>query len=533
MPLRFLHPPKKRTVEIADINDEEMFYRVYDKPTQIYRYLAIHHKISPYFLHRNLSYMFYKNKTKTPKYVDDIALDLRQIQLENTSSLNLNIAGLFLQSYLKNDQNATLNILMNTHDNSSKYQKTIQIASVEIPINPKVSLQDKRELKLDLKKFMTQKPFTSSYLEFEVVMPEEIKLRKKPKRKNKQKCKVIDEYCSEEILVYQNNKLDLKDGMYEIKLIKKDYHGKSTKICTWESFETICKDVAFSTCLRFDLKISPSLTNKRSIIRPKIDQIKKPIVFKIIYKSFSKELDHGLYPKCPWCHLNCNYLYSLLKHLQCCHERFTFQYVESVKCHKIKVTVNENFDGSYSGSPFDYKFNTWKKIKTPVKKYPFTEILAWKPKPPSKSLKEFIDFADLQEQAYAGHRRLYFHSSNGLPMYPNELEYDSEKENDPDWLQTSMGRMLDEFVDVNEGEKELMKMWNIHLLKFSFVGKAQMELACEMFVHLNYAIIKEKKLYRNFLVHLANMVEFDVINAKIMFNVVKMYQGKFLKRVEF
>lgn len=29
-----------------------------------------------------------------------------------------------------------------------------------------------------------------------------------------------------------------------------------------------------------------------------------------------------------------------------------------------------------------------------------------------------------------------------------------------------MLQMIDEFTDVNEGEKELMKLWNLHIMKY-------------------------------------------------------------------
>jgi len=45
------------------------------------------------------------------------------------------------------------------------------------------------------------------------------------------------------------------------------------------------------------------------------------------------------------------------------------------------------------------------------------------------------------------------------------MEGDSEGENDPPWLQKKTMMMIDEFTDVNEGEKELMKMWNLHVMR--------------------------------------------------------------------
>ena len=65
----------------------------------------------------------------------------------------------------------------------------------------------------------------------------------------------------------------------------------------------------------------------------------------------------------------------------------------------------------------------------------------------------------------AGHNRLYFHSGTTLPIRPCEFDEDSEEENDPDWLRCYTERMLDEFTDVNDGEKTLMKLWNLFNLK--------------------------------------------------------------------
>lgn len=61
--------------------------------------------------------------------------------------------------------------------------------------------------------------------------------------------------------------------------------------------------------------------------------------------------------------------------------------------------------------------------------------------------------------------RVYFHSVTCLPVHPKELDVDSEDESDPLWLQQKTSQMIDEFTDVNEGEKEFIKMWDLHLMK--------------------------------------------------------------------
>lgn len=62
--------------------------------------------------------------------------------------------------------------------------------------------------------------------------------------------------------------------------------------------------------------------------------------------------------------------------------------------------------------------------------------------------------------------RLYHHTSTCLPIHPREIDVDSEGEPDPEWLRVKTTMMIDEFTDVNEGEKELMKLWNLHVMKY-------------------------------------------------------------------
>lgn len=61
---------------------------------------------------------------------------------------------------------------------------------------------------------------------------------------------------------------------------------------------------------------------------------------------------------------------------------------------------------------------------------------------------------------------LYHHTMTCLPVHPKELDIDSEGESDPAWLKQKTIMMIDDFTDVNEGEKELMKMWNLHIMKY-------------------------------------------------------------------
>lgn len=111
-----------------------------------------------------------------------------------------------------------------------------------------------------------------------------------------------------------------------------------------------------------------------------------------------------------------------------------------------------------------------------------------------------------------------------MPVHPKELDMDSEAENDPAWLQKKTLMMIDDFTDVNDGEKELMKMWNLHIMKYVFVGDCQIPIACDMFIDKRGRELLEKKLYRNFLLHMCSMCDFGLLSPEDFYTVMQRFQ---------
>uniref|UniRef100_A0AAR2JRR5 Polycomb protein VEFS-Box domain-containing protein n=1 Tax=Pygocentrus nattereri TaxID=42514 RepID=A0AAR2JRR5_PYGNA len=222
---------------------------------------------------------------------------------------------------------------------------------------------------------------------------------------------------------------------------------------------------------------------------------------------------------CPWCTLNCRKLYSLLKHLKLSHSRFIFNYVPHPKGARIDVSVNECYDGSYVGNPQDIHCQPGFAFSRngPVKRTSVTHILVCRPKRPKPSLSEFLESEEgqlEQQRTYvSGHNRLYFHSDSCMPLRPQEMDVDSEDERDPEWLREKTTMQIEEFTDVNEGEKEVMKLWNLHVMKHGFIADNQMNQACMLFVEECGSIIMEKNLCRNFLLHLVSMHDFGLVST--------------------
>ncbi|CAK1586016.1 unnamed protein product [Parnassius mnemosyne] len=265
------------------------------------------------------------------------------------------------------------------------------------------------------------------------------------------------------------------------------------------------------------------------------DGKRQQIIYQFLYNNNSRQQTEACDDlHCPWCSLDCGALYSLLKHLKLCHSRFNFTYFPIPGGARIDVSINELYDGSYTGSPHDLIAAQGRGAGAgpragPTRRAALTRVLVCpRPRPRARrhSLAEFLEpddaDADAQRPYITGHNRLYHHTITCLPVYPNELDIDSESETDPLWLQQKTMMMIDEFTDVNEGEKELMKMWNLHVMKYNYVGDCQIPLACQMFLQMKGKELLEKNLYRNFILHMCSLHDFGLLSPVALYQTVQM-----------
>ncbi|XP_073419918.1 polycomb protein SUZ12 [Dendrobates tinctorius] len=367
----------------------------------------------------------------------------------------------------------------------------------------------------------------------------------------------------------KNRRLQLLDGEYEVAMQEMEDCPVSKKRATWETildgkrlppFETFSQGPTLQFTLRWSsdstdkstapiakplatrnsdgvlqepksvaMKLSqtiavketlpPDVQAKREKEPPADAKQKLRIFYQFLYNNNTRQQTEARDDlHCPWCTLNCRKLYSLLKHLKLCHSRFIFNYVYHPKGARIDVSINECYDGSYAGNPQDihrqpgFAFSR----NGPVKRTPITHILVCRPKRTKGGMSEFYESEDgevEQQRTYSsGHNRLYFHSDTCLPLRPQEMEVDSEDEKDPEWLREKTITQIEEFSDVNEGEKEVMKMWNLHVMKHGFIADNQMNHACMLFVENYGPKIIKKSLCRNFMLHLVSMHDFNLIS---------------------
>ena len=104
----------------------------------------------------------------------------------------------------------------------------------------------------------------------------------------------------------------------------------------------------------------------------------------------------------------------------------------------------------------------------------------------------------------------YYHTDSILPvMGIVQDDADSEDDEDKDAMFAKMELALDDFSDVNAAEKELMKMWNRHMLLHPVLMDAQVHNSCRTFIQIHAKRLGHLK--NNFRLHLSTLFEYGVL----------------------
>ncbi|CAF1202219.1 unnamed protein product [Adineta ricciae] len=195
-----------------------------------------------------------------------------------------------------------------------------------------------------------------------------------------------------------------------------------------------------------------------------------------------------------------NDLDVLIKHLSYCHPRFTASIKKNSDRPNIELRLNAFYDGSLD--TFDMFAEYY-----PRKRRITSELILWRPPRYRRLAMDDAPFVCRR----AALTRVYRHTTGAQPIQPEHIQIDSDDEIYPEWTQQLSRRMMEDFQDVNEGEKEMMIMWNHHVMKYNFIADSQMPYACELFVEKHAKDLREKNLIKNFYLHLATLQLYNLI----------------------
>jgi polycomb protein SUZ12 len=130
----------------------------------------------------------------------------------------------------------------------------------------------------------------------------------------------------------------------------------------------------------------------------------------------------------------------------------------------------------------------------------------------------------------AGIERLYYHPATGAPIHINDLNNDSDEEKDPEWLKDYSTMLINDFTDVNEGEKAIMNLWNMHCTRHNLVANIFVYDSCRLFIEKNWSEIKRQRLRNCCIIHFNNLYESKLFNIDKFLLLIK-YLDQFLESI--
>uniref|UniRef100_A0A8C7MT41 SUZ12 polycomb repressive complex 2 subunit n=1 Tax=Oncorhynchus kisutch TaxID=8019 RepID=A0A8C7MT41_ONCKI len=563
---------KKPKMELVQA-DHELFLQAFEKPTQIYRFLRTRNLIAPIFLHRTLTYMSHRNsRTNAKRLASHLQLTFTGFfhkvgksseNEQNSVSLEVLLVKVChkkrkdVSCPVKQVPTGKKQVPLNPDSSTPSSQPKPGSCPSLVVSSSEFDASNGHTVKSYSLLFRVSGPGRTQHNGLDVCN------RKKRSSTVRQEEVGETTFVAQMTVFDKNRRLQLLDGEYEVSMQQMVDCPVNKKRATWETnldgkllppFETFSKGPTLQFTLRWTGEPSdrstapvakplatrnadassltsdpkPSVKDSFSSTEFQMRQehtLEEPsdnlrIFYQFLYNHNTQQQTEARDDlHCPWCTLNCRRLYSLLKHLKLAHSRFIFNYVPHPKGARIDVSINERYDGVHAGNPRDIHSQPGFAFSRngPVKRSPVTHILVCRPKrllPPS--LCEFLE-ADGgegdQQRIIPGHNRLYFRSDSCTPKTPQEVDHDSEDETDPFWLRERTIMQIQEFTDVNDGEKEVMKLWNLHVMKYGYIADNQMNGACLAFVEGCGAYIARKNLCRNFLLHLVSMHDFKLVTT--------------------
>lgn len=112
--------------------------------------------------------------------------------------------------------------------------------------------------------------------------------------------------------------------------------------------------------------------------------------------------------------------------------------------------------------------------------------------------------------------RPYYHSRTGVPIHPNEDDYDSDDDIDVSWIVASRSEILRNFTDISEEEKELMLLWNHFVHDFRVYADYVVPRAVLAFARTHGPRILSHGLRHVWLLHIMVLWEYGVLPARFL-----------------
>lgn len=124
--------------------------------------------------------------------------------------------------------------------------------------------------------------------------------------------------------------------------------------------------------------------------------------------------------------------------------------------------------------------------------------------------------------------RVYYHTKTTQPILNEDtFDNDSDTEIAPDWLQENNDLLINDFDDLNEGEKKLLRVWNLHCLRHHFeVSDILVYNICVSFIEHEAHRLVQDSMLRNFILHLKNLFDYDLLTHECLLKLTDLLNQK-------
>jgi hypothetical protein len=121
--------------------------------------------------------------------------------------------------------------------------------------------------------------------------------------------------------------------------------------------------------------------------------------------------------------------------------------------------------------------------------------------------------------------RQIVHGRNWIPMTEAREE---ESDCNSNWMLKFTELRISDIADINQGEGQIMKLWNLHMTKYHGSGLKNMDNIVLEFVNSQKGKILQHNLYRNLVAHLTNLHTAGVISAKTILSSMNVIQTEII-----
>eukprot|EP00041_Stephanoeca_diplocostata_P005089 m.56135 g.56135 ORF g.56135 m.56135 type:complete len:750 (-) comp15567_c0_seq1:261-2510(-) len=257
-----------------------------------------------------------------------------------------------------------------------------------------------------------------------------------------------------------------------------------------------------------------------------VDADTVPVQFELRVESDGEECrwrpTQSVDGRCLWCKQKCSGIRALLAHLRCCHPRFATTHSRSGAQHVVTVSLHE--ERCLRASASDAAPSSQRRAPLPLhdeflgvhgRQYKHHERFS--AKPGGDNFEERPSLRSIDTRRLRPSVRQYYTSVGNNRDAPDGP--DSEDETDASWVRHIHGERINEFTDVNDAEKFVMKLWSSYMLDHQVLADSHVFALCKAFLHDN---AEQLRHYRNNVVlHLGTLYEFGILDRTATHDLVQ------------